>query len=759
MKEKKGIGWILGVPLVVVLLVLIILWNEPERDGISRAVAYKAAALSLTTADVCREEAKTQQSFFAAADQKQWYVKYMDYLYRNQMISRELTPPGAEEAENMLTYEEASYLAERLLGQAGQEKASDLIRMNRRNRTRPFPEEQWWYLYELFRQESEEGRQVTEEVLQIYSTPDDAEETVPWTAHTDQGLYGFEGLGLSRYLDREIRVLQKDGELIRVMEKVSDAVVYRNVWILEAQKKQLSGYSGEFARTFAVEKKLKKPEELQNQLADLYLSKGEVERVVLKQEKLTAKVLAVREDAVELEGYGPVPLDVNFNVYKTYGTFERQDLSRILVGYDAQEFIVADGKLCAALIVRSCGADRIRVMIMDNGFHSAFHQKLELEFLCDGVMTQGDTETGFQKGDTLVLAAGDGILENGRLILTPSDQSQGIRVMSLSRSQGTPVYEGRLEIVEDTEGLILVNELYLEDYLKQVIPSEMPGSYEKEALKAQAVCARTYACRQIRGNTYRQYGAHVDDSTRFQVYNNGESSARTREAVDETYGECLMYEGDVAEAYYFSTSCGHTTNAAVWGSDPLKLPYLTAKAVRESGGSMDLTDNAVFSEYIKGSGSGFETEFSMFRWSTKLTSKTLEQKIPDLGTIRKLTIKERGAGGIARVLAVEGTDGSREFTGESRIRSLLGDGGGEIRTNGGGTVTGWTSLPSAFIAIESSGPDSSGVTTFTIYGGGYGHGVGMSQNAAQAMAKKGWTYREILDFFYKGTTVEDIYGE
>ncbi len=759
MRDKKGIAWMIGVPLVVALLVLVILWNEPERDGISRAAAYKAAALSLTTADVCREEAETQPSLFAASDQKQWYVKYMDYLYRNGVISRELVPPRAEEAEKILTYEEASYLAGKLLGQDGQEKAAELIRMNRANRTKPFPEEQWWYLYELFRQESEEGRQVTEEVLQIYSTPDDAEEMEPWTACTDRGIYGFEGLGLSRYLDREIRVLQKDGELIRVIEKVSDTVVYRNIWILEAEKKRISGYVGDLVREFAVEKKLKKPEELTEQLADLYLTKGEVERVVLKKEKLTARVLAVREDAIELEGYGPVPLDLNFNVYKTYGTFERQDLSKILVGYDAQEFIVADGKLCAALIVRSAGADRIRVMIMDEGFHSLFHSKLELEFLCDGVMRQGDTETEYKAGDTLVLEAGDELLQNGRLILTPADQSQGIRICSLTRGQGTPVYEGRLEVVEDAKGLVLINELYLEDYLKKVIPSEMPGSYEKEALKAQAVCARSYAYRQIRSNSYRQYGAHVDDSTRFQVYNNEASGDRTREAVDETYGECLTYGGDVAEVYYFSTSCGHTTNAAVWGADPLKLPYLAAKAVRESGGSIDLTDNGVFSEYIKGSGSGFETEYSLFRWNTKLTSKTLEQKIPDLGSIRKLTIKERGAGGIARILLVEGTEGSREYTGESKIRSLLGDGNGEIRANGGRTLTGWTSLPSAFIAIESSGLDGNGVTTFTIYGGGYGHGVGMSQNAAQAMAKKGWTYREILDFFYTGTKLEEIYGE
>ena len=80
----------------------------------------------------------------------------------------------------------------------------------------------------------------------------------------------------------------------------------------------------------------------------------------------------------------------------------------------------------------------------------------------------------------------------------------------------------------------MINELYLEDYLKKVVPSEMPASYEKEALKTQAVCARTYAYRQIQGNTYGAYGADVDDSTSFQVYNNTQTNERTDQAVDET---------------------------------------------------------------------------------------------------------------------------------------------------------------------------------------------------------------------------------
>ena len=115
MKREKGIVWMLGVPFIVLALVLVIFYKErPAQDGISRAAACKAAALFLTTADACRKETETERSFFPAADQRQWYVKYMDCLYRRGLLSEEMTPPEGRVAEGRLTYEEAERLAEKL---------------------------------------------------------------------------------------------------------------------------------------------------------------------------------------------------------------------------------------------------------------------------------------------------------------------------------------------------------------------------------------------------------------------------------------------------------------------------------------------------------------------------------------------------------------------------------------------------------------------------------------------------------------------
>lgn len=124
-------------------------------------------------------------------------------------------------------------------------------------------------------------------------------------------------------------------------------------------------------------------------------------------------------------------------------------------------------------------------------------------------------------------------------------------------------YGGSMEVRCLGDGYTLVNSLPLERYLQDVVPSEMPASYEPEALKAQAVCARSYACIQLLRGDLAEYGAHIDDSTAYQVYNRVTDADAAREAVIATQGEVLSYQGNIVEAYYFSTSMGYTAELCV----------------------------------------------------------------------------------------------------------------------------------------------------------------------------------------------------
>ena len=134
----------------------------------------------------------------------------------------------------------------------------------------------------------------------------------------------------------------------------------------------------------------------------------------------------------------------------------------------------------------------------------------------------------------------------------------------------------------------------------------------------------------------------------------------------------------------------------------------------------------------------------------------LTENIDGVGTVESLQVTERGLSGVAMTLLVKGSQGEKTISGQDRIRSALGDGRLTIHLKNGKTASGASSLPSGFLAVEESGVNESGVKQFRIYGGGYGHGVGMSQNGAQGMAQEGIGYEEILNFFYDGVAVEQI---
>ena len=498
------------------------------------------------------------------------------------------------------------------------------------------------------------------------------------------------------------------------------------------------------------------PEDFANNIADISLKRGSLQKVTLKKKKISGKVLAVKDDSVEVEGYGSLKLDKDFKVYRLYGQFEERSVSDILVGYDIQDFVVAHGRICAALLVREFDAKSIRVLLMSTNFQSIFHPSVTLSAESGLLLTYGEKEVKVPPKAEVIIDTSDERLKDGRIVIAPLEKGDSISVNSIQRSYGTPAYDGTIEIRKEADGLLLVNELYLEDYLTKVVPSEMPDSYEKEALKAQAVCARTYAFRQIQSNTYSKYGAHVDDSTRFQVYNNLQAASKTEEAVRETYGKLLFYNDKPIEAFYFSTSCGHTTDGSIWGGDPAGFPYLDGSLLQDSRGVLNLSTNSDFDEFIKKKDyPAFDSGFPMYRWETTVTNRQLEEEITEVGSILNITVTERGVGGIVKKLRVEGSDGVMTINGEGQVRAKLGNKYMSITKLDGTLMKNFDSLPSAYIAIENQGVDDNNITTFHIYGGGFGHGVGMSQNGAQAMAKGGKNFEDILKFFYHDTEVRE----
>lgn len=751
--HHKLLGWVIGIPLLVLLLIIFILFHEPEKNGIDRAVAAKSLALVLVSPDELEAwQQEYASSHFAADELEEWYVPYLDYLYEGGYLDPEKTPADSEHAEGVLTYGEAARMMRTLAPEL-----ESLVKATKQNREKPYPAESWWLLYDSVLHTADPDGNVQVAKLQIYGTPDNIPDTPAWTAYTNLGTVKFAGLTLDHLLDHELNAYVRDHELIHVTADLGESTLYRNVWIISGDEKSVKVFLGDIERELKFQKKSKKTVDMTGHLADLQMERGEITKVSLKTDTITARVLSVQEDAIELEGYGLVPLDEEAKVLKTYGELKRQSLSNILVGYDMEEFVVAKGKICAALTVREFQADRIRVLIMNNQFQGAFHESIAIQSDGNVTVEQGDDgKRESESGTELTYVHGDDSLSGGRIILEPGD-GQKLKVTSLERAQGAPEYAGRLEILDTEEGLVLINDLYLEDYLKAVVPSEMPAEYAMEALKAQAVCARTYAYKQIQSNTYSQYGAQVDDSTNFQVYNNIATDSRTDDAVQQTYGKLMLYDGSPVSAYYFSTSCGTTTDPSIWGSDPEDTPYLESVALRPSRNHLTLTDNDDFKAFIKRKDyPSYDGDFPFYRWNVTTSTRVLSNNISGVGEVKSIEITQRGAGGVARKLHVTGTEGEKVITGQNAIRASLGDASLSINRQDGKKSEGWSSLPSGFIAIDDLSTGEDGIHRFQIYGGGYGHGVGMSQNGAQGMAKDGMGYEEILKFFYDGVEVREM---
>lgn len=373
-------------------------------------------------------------------------------------------------------------------------------------------------------------------------------------------------------------------------------------------------------------------------------------------------------------------------------------------------------------------------------------------------------------------------------------------------------YRGEMEIIETANGYVFINELPLEEYLYSVVPSEMPSSYPMEALKAQAICARTYAYLHILSPGYPQWNAHVDDTTAYQVYHNVAEQERTTQAVQETQGVVLLAQGGtgLAQTYYYSTSCGFGSDEHVWRSKYTEeYPYLQAKALNRQTVMMEtsasgndyvetmtagegkyetllytaenLRGEEVFASYIKTINSAdWEVGEDWYRWEydvekadTERMLKTLQNRyaaneeliltlegskyvskpIKELESLVDLEVVRRGAGGVADELIIITEKNVYKVITELNIRYVLNDGKTKVKRHDGDEVSMNSLLPSGFFVIENQYQNGA-VKGYKILGGGFGHGAGMSQNAAKAMALEGMSAEDILVFFFEGCSLE-----
>ena len=604
-----------------------------------------------------------------------------------------------------------------------------------------------------------------------------------------------------------------------------------NIWIMEEEEKGiLVFYDGErksigWGTINGEEALYQLGEPVREQLADVTLTDGLVTKILLKKEKINGRILGVDEDGIEVEGYGKIPLAADYRGYRLYDSMEMCTARDIRIGYAFTDLCLENGEICGILLAREEAMEYIRVLVKATDYTGLLHTEPVITADTDFTIIYGDYDDrkteAHRAGEEIVFSYDSPYFENDRVLIVPDVLTGKVTLKNVNRSQGTPSYRGKMELLRTEEGIAVINEVLLEEYLYSVVPSEMPAGYPEEALKAQAICARTYAYGHMERAGYPRYGAHVDDSSSYQVYNNILEQERTTTAVKETYGQLLYTaEGELAGTYYYSTSCGVGSDANVWKTEAAaRITYLHGRSLskaamtealsREISGQGEgdsqgtnnlpeesissgadtylgdtLRDEDAFAEFILSKNpDDFEVDEGWYRWTyevkqmdsghmlevlqkryaansalvlTLQDGEYVSKEIRDLGKVYDIYVAKRGAGGVADELVIEAEQGTYKVISEHNIRYVLNDGKSSVLRQDGKKVASKTLLPSGFFVI-STGKEDGNVVGYSLSGGGFGHGVGMSQNGARAMARYGWTARDILMYFYEDCVMKCIY--
>ena len=433
----------------------------------------------------------------------------------------------------------------------------------------------------------------------------------------------------------------------------------------------------------------------------------------------------------------------------------------------------------------AASTDVVRVGLTDNKFQNVLKQTITIYGTAECDICDRES----RKIISRVPANGEVTIKNGitGLDVTINGRTATLRdfvvicpqgvlgVKDLTRKGKPALYHGAFEVVqkEDRKGFYLVNLVETQEYLKGVVPNEMPVRFGLEALKAQAVAARNYVLTP-RTQAYKEF--NVVDSVASQVYYgvNTEADLATR-AVMETDGIVALYNNEPILALYSSTAGGYTESYSHAFSDPLtkmfpsiNKPYLVA--VPDKSEFKSLEDEADAKKFYESKVPSFDIESPYYRWKKEWAVGELENVLKltmiaqsktgfihpafkqgdDLGKIKDIKVMKRGASGKAVEVELMTSKGCYRISKELVIRRVFQKDG--------------VSLPSANIIFEKQLDNYGNVVDVTIFGGGFGHGVGMSQYGAGYMATKlNQPYYNILRHYYTGinlgTMPKTICGE
>lgn len=347
----------------------------------------------------------------------------------------------------------------------------------------------------------------------------------------------------------------------------------------------------------------------------------------------------------------------------------------------------------------------------------------------------------------------DNLVVEGPIIISPLSKEGTITLFGVKFGRDNfwagwqdRSYRGSIEINIIPKGLNIVNKVSLEEYLYGVVPAEMSSDWPFEALKAQAVAARSEAM--VKLGRHKNEGFDFCSEVHCQVYGGVENETElTNQAVDQTRGIIMSYADKAVDAIY-SGNCGGHTQDNIFG-DGEDIPYL--KGIPDTVDNLDLNfplSPLELEYWFKKPPKGILCDIpeysksSNFRWVRIYSAeevKAMLHNVADVGDINKIIVIRRQKSGHISAIEIIGTNSSYIIEKELNIRKALGN------------------LRSSMFKIEIKYGANKKPQQFIFYGGGWGHGIGMCQAGACGLAQKGKDYKEILKHYYKEVGFKKVY--
>lgn len=593
--------------------------------------------------------------------------------------------------------------------------------------------------------------------------------------------YSFSAEIPDEYSDKIIDVYAKNNIVYKIIGLSDGSIALKNVWLEKTENGICTFLYNGIEKSYAFDAN---HEAFDNCVADISISNAGIESMEKLNSISQAKITKVSDEFlyVDSDNTNGIRIADGFMIYDVSGEKPCCETdSAVLLGYYNVDLIKRDDK-AAAVIIRDDIIDEDIRVILSNDEYSSYDME-EAHFTSDGsfAVTYPDGKKTTYEGGAEVTISFDSYEDGDVITVVPVD-NKGIKILSLNREYGNPVYEGSLEINIHEEALNIINIVPMETYLYSVVSSEMASGGYPEELKAVAVCCRAYAYAKRYDGSFEDYNANLDDSSLCQLYNDSELRDDCIQAVKDTYGIVPTYENAVITPLTYSTCYGVTsTNDEVWGGN--QYFYFFSRVDNDERTKIDLSNEEDFIRFLSDS-MGYDTvekDMPYYRWSidftfdemtnavdsmlaerASITADNIQIKtgedtyetadIDSIGEVLDISVIERTSSGVVSALLIEGSEAVIKVTGASNIRNLITPVNQQIVRQDGSVITGWTSLPSPYYYIEKT------VTGYTVHGGGFGYGVGLSKNGAANLAAKGYNYKYIVHHYYAYVKFMYIYN-